>query len=157
MVFKNGELLRTYYYWYDFTGKGESSHNILFTEFADKRGGAYGPDGAGAAADSAVLGGGEIYELTELDITFSATQGRDLDFYKINMFEWVHHLINVDNTNAASIHYDRNDLRTSVDRTVPTEVRATDTVRPENWRLVLAAVQGNLTGDVRITMVVRVH
>jgi len=153
MVFKNGELLRTYYYTVVLNEEDELT--FLFSEFVDKNG--TPPDYTGA--NNNLMGGGEIYEFKEMDIYFSDTVNtRTLQFYKRPAFRIADHEIFIQTNNNEYTHYDKTDFRTSIDRNVVTPAGEATPLN-EDWVFLLYPDgQGDvLTGTLSITMVVRVQ
>jgi len=160
MVFKNGELLRTYYFRMNFDEDSDGVWvDILFTDFRDK-------NGQAPATPQSGLGGGEIYEFKEMDFLFSdINNDRDIQFFKRNAFGIDHEIFILVGDNNMYIHYDRTDLNTSIDRSFVTNNNVQDNrgnnsqIDPENWLLsIYQDGPGDvLTGTLEITLVVRVH
>jgi len=165
MVFKNGELLRTYYLRVDLVEiLHGASLTFHFTDFRDENGNA--PDVA-----ISNQGGGEIYEFKQLDLEFTDTTfNRDIQIFKINAFGYVHELLIFVGSNAQYLHYDKNDFRSSITRMLPAGINRNINTMPgnnlvqintnsENWRFYIAenGAGDNYAGELRLTLVVRVH
>lgn len=159
MVFKHGELLRTYYYRLDDLELSTDGVwlNVNFSDFVDKNG---LPPDRPIAVSNAVRSGGEVYEFHEMDIYFSDTaNNKTLQFYKVNAFGTNHEIFIIVSTNAIWIHYDQNDFESSIDRLIVTGQLSNRDINPEDWLLqIYQAGPGDaLTGALEITLVVRVH
>ncbi|MHC1591791.1 MAG: hypothetical protein ACXQS8_06880 [Candidatus Helarchaeales archaeon] len=151
MVFKNGELLRTYYYRVSLDDLIDRTRlEFHFSDFVDKND--ENPD----ASSPLNMGGGENYEFHEMDLYFSdETVARDIQLFKENAHGDSHQILNLASNTSKHVHYDRGDFNSSIDR----KIIPTATLNPENWRFVISrsSAPNLLTGDLAITLVVRIQ
>ena len=123
MVFKNGELLRFYYdVRQDLSTLSNSEVNINFSEAADRNGA--NPDACGSTIEGpTTINGGEVLEFCELDIRINLNTAYTVIISKIDELGIQHVLMTIAGATANSIHVDKNDFESRIDRTIPSGLR----------------------------------